>query len=184
MPITPTSATTSTVIRYVGLVSNAPAKVRVTARACARLEPQISAATESIRKASPYDHPYWHLERARIGESRNVPIELIVNGVAVQRKEMEADGSVCDVQFDVNIAESSWLGLRIFPSSHTNPIFIKIADRPVRASKKSAQWCRQCVDVCWEQKKLRIRDHEISAAQAAYDHARSVYDRIISESAV
>ena len=28
--------------------------------------------------------PYWHVERARIGDTRKVPVELIVNGHAVE----------------------------------------------------------------------------------------------------
>jgi hypothetical protein len=161
---------------------NAPAKVRVSAQVCARLEPVITQASEKIRNASPYDQPYWHLERARIGKSGKVPVELIVNGASVQRTEIDADGSLHDVSFDVAIEQSSWLALRIYPSSHTNPIFVKIGDRPVRASAKSARWCRQAVDACWQQKSLRIRPHEIAAAKTAYDHARAAYDRIISES--
>jgi hypothetical protein len=165
------------------LHSNTPAQLRITARACARLEPEINSETEKIRTASPYDHPYWHLERSRIGNSRKVPVELVVNGVSVERSEIDADGTVSDVAFDLNkLDRSSWLALRIFPSSHTNPIFVRIGDRPIRASKKSAQWCRQAVDACWAQKKLRIRQREIAAAQSAYDHARSSYDRLLSQS--
>ena len=49
---------------------------------------------ESIRKL-PYDQkPYWDLERARIGNSRKVPLELVVNGEPVARQEIEADGSI------------------------------------------------------------------------------------------
>jgi hypothetical protein len=159
-----------------------PVKVRVAARICARLEPEISPVTEKIRNASPYDQPYWHLERARIAGSRKVPVELIVNGSPVERTEIEADGSVCDVSFDLSIDRSSWIALRIYPSSHTNPIFVKIAGQPLRTSRKSAEWCRQSVDACWAQKSLRIRPRELPAARVAYDGARAAYDRIISES--
>jgi hypothetical protein len=166
------------------LRANGPARLHVSARVCARLEPAINAATEKIRTTSPYKEPYWHLERARIANSRNVPVELIVNGIPVQRTEIAADGSISDVAFDVPVGQSSWIALRIFPSSHTNPVFVTIGDRPLRASKRSAEWCRQGVDACWAQKSLRIRSTEIAAAKAAYDHARAAYDRIISESAV
>jgi len=155
-------------------------KVKVTARVCARLDPEVSAATEQIRRRSPYDQPYWHLERARIGRSRSVPVELVVNGLPRQRAEIEADGQVHPVSFDVTLAESSWIALRILPSSHTNPVTIRIAGKPVRVSA-SAQWCRRAVDVCWKQKSPRIRSAEIQAAATAYDHARATYDRILSE---
>ena len=126
--------------------------VHVTAKVCARLEPEIDDGTEKIRKASPYDRPYWHLERSRIGTSRSVPVELIVNGLSVQRKEIEADGTLQAVEFDVSISQSSWLALRILPSSHTNPIMVLVDRAPVRASKKSAEWCRKAVDICCSKK--------------------------------
>jgi hypothetical protein len=158
-----------------------PGKVQVTATVCARLEPEISTQTEKIRSTSPYDKPYWHLERARIGNSRKVPIELIVNGWPVQRKEIPADGSPQPIDFDVDINQSSWIALRILPSSHTNPRFVVMNGAPIRASRKSAQWCRAGVDVCWQQKSKRIRPSEMAAAATAYDHARAAYDRIIIE---
>lgn len=86
-----------------------------------------SGATSKIKNASPYDHPYWHLERARIGRSRKVPVELVANGQSVQRVEIDADGTPRPVEFDMVIAQSSWIALRIYPSSHTNPIYISVA---------------------------------------------------------
>jgi hypothetical protein len=158
-----------------------PGSIRVTASVCARLVPEMNPETERIRKTSPYDKPYWHLERARIGQSRKVPVELIVNGFPVQHQAIEADGSLHDVHFDVPIQKSSWIALRILPSSHTNPHFVTIRDLPVRVSRKSARWCRSCVDVCWEQKAKRIRPSEMQEAAAAFEHARTTFDRIISE---
>lgn len=155
--------------------------LHVTADICARLEPEITAATDKIRRSSPYDQPYWHLERSRVGNTRKVRVELIVNGLATQRMEIEADGSVYPVAFDLPLSESSWIALRVLPSSHTNPIAVLIAGKPIRPSRQSAAWCRKAVDVCWDQKAPRIRAAEQPAAVAAYDHARSTYDRIISE---
>jgi hypothetical protein len=74
------------------------------------------------------------------------------------------------------------VALRIFPSSHTNPVFVEIDGKPIRASRKSAQWCRKAVDVCWEHKQGRTRTAEKAAAAAAYDHARKEYERIEKES--
>jgi hypothetical protein len=39
------------------------------------------------------------------------------------------------------------------------------------------------VDVCWEQKKQRIRPQELAAAFQIYEHARRTYDDILRESA-
>jgi hypothetical protein len=158
-----------------------PDNIRVTASVCARLQPEIDAQTERIRKTSPYDKPYWHLERARIGDSRNVSVELVVNGFPVQQQIIEGDGSLHDVSFGLQIEKSSWVALRILPSAHTNPHFVLLHGSPIRASRKSAQWCRAGVDVCWEQKSKRIRPSEAAEAAAAFEHARTTYDRILSE---
>jgi hypothetical protein len=72
----------------------------------------------------------------------------------------------------------------VFPSSHSNPIFVLVGDRPIRASRRSAEWLRGAVDQAWKMKAPRIRDSERAAAELAYDQARRVYDRIIAESPV
>ena len=68
------------------------------------------------------------------------------------------------------------------PSSHTNPVFVLLDDRPVRASRRSADWCRAAVDRCWEMKAPAIRDSEHAEAVLAYDFARNAYDEIAAES--
>src|SRR5262249_48294487 len=134
-------------------------------------------------KAKPLDQqPYWHPERARIGESRNVPVEVIVNGQAVARREIDADGTFRDLEFDVPIERSSWVALRIYPSSHTNPIFVQVGEQPIRASRKSAEWCLKAVDQCWSQKVKNTRASEREDAQKAYDVAREAYRKILAES--
>ncbi len=153
--------------------------VKVSAEVAALLEEQ---PREDIRQRRLDQKPYWHIERARSGNTRQVPVELVVNGEAVARKMIEADGHLETVEFDVPLQQSSWVALRIFPSAHTNPIFVEIADRPIRANKKSAEWCRRAVDVCWDSKQNLIHETERPAAKAAYDHARAAYDRIIRES--
>lgn len=126
--------------------------------------------------------PYWHVERARQGDSRNVAVELIVNGESVQQQLVVADGTVQDVSFDYQLPRSSWMAIRIFPSSHTNPIFVEVDGQPIRASQRSAQWCLDAVDVCWNAKVGRIRPREREAAAAAYETAREAYRRILDES--
>jgi hypothetical protein len=111
-----------------------------------------------------------------------VPVEVVVNGQAVARKKIIADGSLRDIAFDIFVERSSWVALRILPSSHTNPIFITIGDRPIRASRRSALWCLNAVDKCWAQKAPKIALKEKTEAEKAYEHARQVYRRIIAES--
>jgi hypothetical protein len=158
-----------------------PGTVEVTAQVCARLEPEINERVKKIREASPYTRPYWHLERARVGSSLKVPVEIVVNGTPVQSAEIEADGALYPVKFNVLIQKSSWLALRILPSSHTNPAFVVLNGNPVRASRKSAEWCRKAVHASWKLRELRIRATEREEAQAAFEHAGSTYDRIASE---
>lgn len=137
---------------------------------------------DDIRNKPLADKPYWHVERARIETSNKVPVELIVNGQAVARSEMPADGSTQDIAFDYTPKQSCWVALRIFPSCHTNPVFVEVDDRPIRASKRSAQWCLDAVDVCWKAKVNNIRAGERDAAAKAFDVARAAYKKILDES--
>jgi hypothetical protein len=125
--------------------------------------------------------PYWHLERARIDGTKKVPVELVVNGQAVERREIVADGKVNELSFDYQVPRSSWVAVRIFPSCHTNPVFVQCDGKPIRASKRSAQWCLDAVDVCWNQKVKQTRAEEKEAAAAAYDVARKAYAAALAE---
>lgn len=125
--------------------------------------------------------PNWHVERARVGDSRIVPVELIVNGRAVERREIEADGSVRELTFDYKPEHSCWVAIRVFPAAHTNPVFVEVDGKPIRASKRSARWCLEGVDVCWNTKLPSIREAERPAAAEAYEHARQAYRRILEE---
>ncbi len=130
-----------------------------------------------------YDQkPYWDIERARVPNTREVPVEVIVNGEPVAKKNVVADGQVRDVQFAVPIRQSSWIAVRILPSSHTNPIFVIVDGKPIRASRDSAAWCLDAVNQCWTQKSRRIRESEREEARRAYDHARETYRRLLAES--
>src|SRR5206468_8916048 len=95
--------------------------------------------------------------------------------------EIEADGTIRDVSFDVPVKASSWIALRILPSSHTNPVFVLVGNRPIRASKASADWCLKAVDRCWSQKEGAIRPSEKEEARRAYDAARASYSKIRDE---
>jgi hypothetical protein len=108
---------------------------------------------------------------------------LIQNGRPIATKEITADGTTTDITFEnIPIEKSCWLAMRILPSSHTNPIFVVVDEKPIRASKKSAQWCLQGVDACWKSKERFYKQEEKADALAAYDHARHVYRQILAES--
>jgi hypothetical protein len=151
-----------------------PATVHAACRVAALLDekPPLSNRFDS----------YWHLERARIGQTREVPVEVVVNGYPIARKSIVADGKPQDVAFDVKIERSSWVTLRILGSAHTNPIFVLVGDKPIRASRRSVEWCLKGVDQCWASKRqFYTRTGETEIAQQAYDHAREAYRRILSE---
>jgi hypothetical protein len=156
-----------------------PGTVRATVDVAATLP---VAPDDQIRSLPPTEKPYWHLERARIGNTREVPLEIVVNGVAVAKRTLIADGTVREVSVDIPIEKSSWVAARILPSSHTNPVFVIVGDKPIRASRASAEWCLAAVNQCWTQKASRIGPAEIDQARAAYESARQVYRKIIGES--
>lgn len=152
--------------------------VHVTVKAAALLDVVPHPEIHNL----PVDQkPYFHIERARIGDTRNVPVELIVNGQAVARQTLLADGTVRDISFDVPIEKSSWVALRILASSHTNPIFVVVNGKPIRASSDSASWCLAAVNQCWTQKAPKISAAELPEALKAYDHARDVYRQLVQE---
>jgi len=161
-----------------------PRSVNVTAKVAAYLDAEPSALARSIRTRPLQQQPYWDVERSRVEGTRNVPVEVIVNGYPVAHKEIVADGEFRDLAFDLKIDRSSWVALRIYPSSHTNPVFVIVGGKPVRASRRSAEWCLKSVDQCWSQKEKGTRPDERPAAKAAYDVAREAYRKVLVESDV
>jgi hypothetical protein len=140
-----------------------------------------AAPDDDIRSRPPKEKPYWDLRRARIGQGREVPVEVVVNGRPLARRNVVADGTLQPLELEVPIEGSSWIAARILASSHTNPIFVIVGGQPIRASRRSAQWCLDAVNQCWTQKKARTAASEREEAQNAYDHARQVYQRLLAE---
>ena len=155
----------------------APGMVKVTADVAALLEPKADPALRD----RPYDQkPYWDIERARIGVSNRVAVEVVVNGVSVASKEIAADGVTRKIAFDVNMPRSGWVALRVLKSSHTNPVFVMVGDKPIRV-KDSIEWCLKAVDACSLQKMPRIRLEERGDAERAYEAARVEYRKRLGE---
>ncbi|MBL8229055.1 MAG: CehA/McbA family metallohydrolase [Bryobacterales bacterium] len=158
-----------------------PAMIQAAVKVAALLDAQPDQA---IRNRRVDQKPYWELERARIGSTRRVPVELIVNGVAVARKEIEADGKMLDLSFDYRIERSSWVAVRILPSSHTNPVFVMVGDKPVRASRRSIEWCLNAVEQCYRQKERRVRVEDKADFERSYELARQAYRQRLKETEV
>lgn len=153
-------------------------ELTIKVRAAARLDEQINP---SLRDRPYQQKPYWHVERARIGDTRTVPVELIVNGYPVARQDIVADGKLNDLEFNVPVQFSSWVAVRILPSAHTNPVFVVVDEKPIRASRRSAEWCLAGVNQCWKNKERFIAKNEMQEALSAYDHARQTYQKLIKE---
>ena len=158
------------------LTLDAPQPVEVTATVAAWLASNPSSEALKVAK-----HEDWNIEHARIGNTREVPVELVVNGTAVQQLRIVADGTPRPIAFTAPIAQSSWIALRVMASAHTYPVFVGVRGKPIRTSKRSARWCRACVDKLWEVKSPFMRESERTAAAAAFEHARNVYDTITGE---
>jgi hypothetical protein len=154
-----------------------PGRVNLRAKVAARLDEKPNPDLSN----RPYEQPpYWHIERARVGQSREVPLEVLVNGQPVSKKMIVADGELRDVSFDVDIPRSSWVALRILPSSHSNPIFVLVDGKPIRASRRSVQWCLEAVDRCWKEKEKFLKA-EVEEGRRVYEHARTVYRQRLQE---
>jgi hypothetical protein len=124
--------------------------------------------------------PWWHLERARMGNSRDVKLEVIVNGMPVASKTITADGERRPIEFDIPIKKSSWVALRILGASHTNPIWVVVDGKPVRV-RESIEWDIAALQQCFEVKRHGWRPEEYAEAKAAYDFAYQVYARRLEE---
>ena len=157
-------------------------EVRLAQPGTVRVHVKASALLPAAPTPSPTRPDYfWDLERARVGESRGVSVEIVVNGFPVATQALVADGTMRDLTFDVPIARSSWLAVRILHSSHTNPIWVLVGGSPVRASRRSAEWCLRGVDQCWSQKERFIAAAELDQAGTDYEHARQTYRRLLAE---
>jgi len=161
-----------------------PSKVIVAVKAAAYLNETIDPSIKKLDMANNAweQKPFWNIERGRIGNKRTVALELIVNGKATETKNIAADGTIQDISFETVIGKSSWIALRIMPSSHTNPIFVSVNNKPIRASKRSAEWCLKAVSQCWSQKSQKFSATEKEEAAKIYEEAKEAYRKIIHES--
>ena len=97
------------------------------------------------------------------------------------RQNIAADGKIREIAFEVPIPRSSWIALRILPSSHTNPIFVLVDGKPIRASRRSAEWCLQGVEKCFSQKDRFIKAAEKEDAKTAWAQAKEKYQKLLGE---
>jgi hypothetical protein len=114
------------------------------------------------------------------GDQRSV--ELVVNGVVVDKKTVAADNAPHDIEFNVPIEKSSWVAIRHWPTMHTNPVNVIVAGKPIRASKDSARWCIGVIEQLWRARQGNILPAEREEADKTFKKAIEVYKQIASES--
>lgn len=102
-------------------------------------------------------------------------VEIIVNGLPVGQRKVPADGGIHELHFEIEVTRSSWVALRHFPQLHTNPVNVLVGGKPIRASRESALWCAEAVELLWENRSRFISESERPAARAAYDRAVALY---------
>lgn len=162
-------------------------KVKVTAEVAFAQETPVAVAygTESPPEGRREvgDTRILHVPRSReltAGGERLV--EIVVNGAVVASRVVPADSAVHELSFDVEVGRSSWIALRQFPQLHTNPVNVIVDDRPIRASRASAIWCAESVELLWQNRHQMIAEVERETARAAYDRALETYHQIADES--
>jgi hypothetical protein len=108
-------------------------------------------------------------------------VEVVVNGKVVASRQVAADDQVHDLVLKIPVDRSSWIALRQFPQLHTNPVTVRVAGKPIRASRASAQWCSRCIEQLWRSRARVIAEHERGEAERTFQRAITQYQKIASE---
>jgi hypothetical protein len=109
-------------------------------------------------------------------------VELVVNGQVVASQQVAADDKVHELKFEVPIERSSWVALRHYPQMHTNPVTVRVAEQPIRASKESALWCAACIEQLWRARANNIAAEDRETAHQVFQRAIAEYRKIAEES--
>ncbi len=118
---------------------------------------------------------------AHLPGNPDVEVEWIINGLPVGTEKIKSDGEQHELRLDSPpLKNSAWVAARIFPSAHTNPIWVQVEDKPVRV-KASIDWCLAALEQCWMEKQRTYASTEIEQAKADYEHARNTYRRMLDE---
>ena len=112
---------------------------------------------------------------------RKRKVDLVVNGYAVESKEVPADDKVHELTFTTQIDRSSWVALRHYPQMHTNPVNVLVGDKPIRASRKSALWCIGTIEQLWRMRENDIYEHERKEAFQTFQKSIEAYRKIAAE---
>lgn len=159
---------------------NRPKEVKITADIASYMEQlRDGISRQEYEQEYQSEKSYWSIEWSRVGLSRNVLAELIINGKSVDTMVIVADGKINNISFNYKVEKSCWAAIRIWGSAHSNPVFIVVGNKPI-GEKRSAQWCLDALEQCWKMKEPNIREAEKADAKKAYDTARQVYRKIMA----
>jgi hypothetical protein len=164
----------------------APEKVRVVARVCFAPETPVTVAqgTQVPRAGKRLVGDTVELHgprRDRVEQGGERLVEIVFNGRAIASQAVAADGRLHDLTFDIPIETSGWMALRHFPQLHTNPVNVIVARKPIRASRASARWCEQTIDLLWKNRERNIAANEREAALVTFDRAKATYRLIAGQ---
>jgi hypothetical protein len=108
-------------------------------------------------------------------------VEIVLNGRPVASQSVPADGQIHDLTFEIPVPRSSWITLRQFPQLHTNPVNVIVENQPIRASRESARWCEQTIDLLWRNRERNIVPSERDQARETFKRAKARYRQIAEE---
>lgn len=154
-----------------------------TAAAKSRPDAVLESGTREseLHLAGPEEVVFEVVAAAMNDDHRPTKVELIVNGYPVAEQEIRSDGEEQTVRFEHPIDASSWVAMRTYPSAHTNPVFVIVDEKPIRANRDSARWCLMGLEQCWKSKARTYRQDERETAERDYAVARDVFEKILAD---
>jgi hypothetical protein len=108
-------------------------------------------------------------------------VEIVVNGIAVAKQVVPADGQLHELEFQIPVERSSWLAVRHFPQLHSNPVNVIVGGQPIRASRDSARWCIEMTELLWKNREQNIAEAERPEAEQAFQRTFSYFRGIADE---
>lgn len=152
------------------------------AEALRRGESYVSNGTSHLLNFDRHPDGSFSLDAAaHLPDVPEVDVELIANGLPVAIQKLRADGELRKLTFAApEFHRSTWVAARIFPSSHTNPIWIQVDGKPV-CEKASVVWCLAALEQCWKSKQRTYAESEMKQAKSDYEHARQTYQKLLEQ---
>ena len=107
--------------------------------------------------------------------------KIVVNGRVAASKPVPADGTLQNLAFSIPIERSSWVALRLMGAGHSNPVFVLVDNKPVRASRASVEWSQRALLQAYDAESSRWSPEDAPVAAAAFQYAYEIYGGILNE---